>query len=193
MKLKLVTFLAASSLTLLSCSNEYNVEVDEIEHVDRISSCIDEFKVDFADEVEKLRSIKTRSIEIDNDEYDLLVDSVGNVIIADLLPASSQLMSELGLKETDFTEIEKEYGIPSDFMKVYLAMGIMEVSESPNTRASLEEAVGCAIFGAGYKTFIEGGAKVVLRKCAQQAAKKLIPYIGWGWWAAETAACLARL
>ena len=57
--------------------------------------------------------MKTRSMEFDNnDEYDLFVDSIGNEIIADLLPSSIQLVREIGLEEADFIEVEKEQGIP---------------------------------------------------------------------------------
>lgn len=195
MKYKLVTFLIASSLALLACSHEMNnAEVDNTEHAEKFYSCLGEFKSNFSSETEKLKKIKTRSMEFDNnDEYDLFVDSIGNEIIADLLPSSIQLVREIGLEEADFIEVEKEHGIPSDFMKVYLALAIMEEEGMSNTRVGAEDVASCIAFGIGYKEIMEGGAKLALRKFATKAARKMVPYIGWGWWATETAACLARL
>ena len=171
-----------------------NAEVDNTEHAEKFYSCLGEFKSNFSSETEKLKKIKTRSMEFDNnDEYDLFVDSIGNEIIADLLPSSIQLVREIGLEEADFIEVEKEHGIPSDFMKVYLALAIMEEEGMSNTRVGAEDVASCIAFGIGYKEIMEGGAKLALRKFATKAARKMVPYIGWGWWATETAACFARL
>ncbi len=195
MKYKFITFLIASSLALLACSHEMNnAEVDNTEHAEKFYSCLGEFKSNFSSETEKLKNMKTRSMEFDNnDEYDLFVDSIGNEIIADLLPSSIQLVREIGLEEADFIEVEKEHGIPSDFMKVYLALSIMEEECMANTRVSLEDVVSCATLGLGYKEIMGIGAKLALRKFATKAARKMVPYIGWGWCAAETVACLARV
>lgn len=195
MKYKLFTFLIVSSLALLACSHEMNnAEVDNTEHAEKFNSCLGEFKSNFSSETEKLINLKTRSMEIDdNGEYDLFVDSIGNENIADLLPSSIRLEHEIGLKEEDFKEIEKEYGFPSDFMKVYFALGIMEEMNISSTRASVEDVTSCVITGYGYKEFVGGGAKLALRKFATKAAKKIVPYIGWGWWVTESVACLARL
>lgn len=195
MKYKLVTFLVTSSLALLACSHEMNnTYVDNTEHAEKFYSCLGEFKSNFSNETEKLKNMKTRSLEFDNnEEYDLFVDSIGNEIIADLLPSSIQLVHQIGLEEADFIEVEKEHGIPSDFMKVYLALAIMEEEGMSKTRVSAEDVVSCAAFGVGYKGIMEGGAKLALRKFATKAARKMVPYIGWGWWATETVACLARL
>lgn len=195
MKYNLYTLLVVSSLALLSCSHELNtLEVDNTEHAVKFDSCLNEFKLNFSSETEKLKNMKTRSMKIDNnEEYDLFVDSIGNEIIADLLPSSIQLMREIGLEEADFIEIERELGIPSDFLNVYFALGIMEEMNKPKTRANAEDVASCVVLGLGYKQLVEGGARLALRKCAGKAARRMIPYIGWGWWAAETAACLSRL
>lgn len=196
MKHKLFAFFFISSLVLFSCSHNVNDTGDDVtitEHVENFSACLKKFNAAFSEEASKMRGMRTRSLEIENnEEYDLYVDSIGNIIISDLLPSSTLLVSEIGLSETDFMEIEKEYGIPSCFMKVYFAMGIME-KETPQTRANAEDVVNCVIWGTGFKEIAEKGAKFALRKCASQVAKKLVPYIGWGWWATETAACLAKL
>ncbi len=195
MKYKFVMFLVGASLALLACSHDINnAEIDNSKNASDFYSCLNEFKINFSDETEKLKSLKTRSMEIsDNEEYDLFVDSIGNEIIADLLPSSVKLEHEIGLTEEDFKEIEKEYGFPSDFMKVYFALGIMEEMNISETRAGVEDVASCVITGYGYKEFVGGGAKLALRKFATKAAKKIVPYIGWGWWVTETVACLARL
>lgn len=190
-------FIFSFLLLLSSCSNEFDYTDNGKENnidVNKVNSSVSDFEREFSDVTSMLREARTRSEVLDNSDYDLLLDSIGNVIIADLLPTSTKLVYELGLKEADFDELEAEFGIPSDFIKVYFAMGVMEANKKYyNTRVTAEDIASCAIFGYGYKSLVEGGAKLALRKSVQQFAKKLIPYLGWGWWATETAACLARL
>lgn len=197
MKAVFIIFTISLLSFISSCSNGLdNIDTSKENSIDvnKVNSLVNDFEQKFSDEVDMMCNVKTRSVEINNTDYDLLLDSIGNVIIADLLPSSTNLVYELGLQDSDFEELETEYNIPSDFLKVYFAMGIMEANlKSFNTRAAPEDIATCVIFGYGYKNLVEGGAKLALRKSVQQFAKKLIPCLGWGWWAAETAACLARL
>lgn len=193
MKYFIGLFVVVSSLFVFSC----NSETDDSECRTNISNdfdvSIENFNVKFDQEIDKLKGVKTRSVDLENEKYDQELDSIGKIIVTDLLPTASRIMDCIGLGETDFEEIEREYDLPVEFMKVYFAMGIMEECHSFRTRANAEEIASCIVLGTGYKELVAGGAKLALKKCAQQLTKKAIPLLGWGWWAAESAACLARL
>lgn len=164
MKYNLIAFLIVSSLSVSSCShssNELYVDNFECFDSDNFHTCMNEFEMKFSAEVEKLKGIKTRSADTkieNNEEYDLYLDSIGDGIIAGLLPVSTQLMDEVGLSEADFKEIEDEYDISSDFMKVYFSLGVMEEINFRTSKANAEDVVSCVILGAGYKELIAGGA-----------------------------------
>lgn len=195
MKFSRILTLLAISLFLFSCSNTVELnEVDASGDAESVNFAINTFKSNFSTVVNThIKLDKTRLEISDADMYESYQDSIGNIVIADLLPSSTKLMEELGIEPSDFNEIDSLYGIPADFMSVYFAMGVMEASDSYTTRANAEDIVSCIALGQSYGAILGGGAKFALRKCAQQLAKRMVPYIGCGWAIAEAAACISRL
>lgn len=135
-------------------------------------------------------------------EMDSIMIKAGDEACEMLIEPSEKLLGIYGLTSKDFEEIAKEVAleegvdeIPLRELKCYSALALYEVylHEQPVTRANALDYVMCAATGESVANLGKLATKQVAKLAVKSLAKRLIPYVGWGWGVASAAYCISKL
>lgn len=186
MKIKFFLFVGLLVLTFSGCSQDSNVVQLSTEDNGTFLKELRSFKeqtkpiIDsLADKSFNYNTSSTRAMLLDNDTLDVLVKHLAQET-STLLEAS----------DIDTDSLYNEGGTER---LAYIGLILLDYEKSfsnVQTRASIGE---CVLRGAGLGdlTVRTLERKAVLRIVIKAGLKRVVPYVGWGLFLGETAACLA--
>lgn len=174
-------------LTMVSCSNnDSELETTEsyvedadmkfISDVHQFSNDVTELLLKMAEKSNNYNSYSTRSMHLD--------EEIMNNYVSDLANSTQTFLIENGIEMNDLDSLDEG-------RMAYVGLMLVDYDKIQNaTRASVGD---CVLRGAGLGELVGGkvmSRRTVMKMFIKAGLKRAVPYVGWGLFASETAACL---
>ena len=147
--------------------------------------------------------VSTRSAINEADGYasDSLMALAGRNLCIQLKAPTGELLNTFGLSDQLLLETYKEYvdslqdATSFEEYKFFTALTLYDIylTDKTQTRTDFVDIVSCVGVGTTVKELANLSTKQIAKFAAKKLIGRVIPGIGWGWAAATTAYCIARL
>ena len=190
MKYLIITLVGLYSLCLCSCNSEIEnfTETPQAENAPAFHQELQVFGIQTKATIDSLAEKSFNYNTVSKEKQKLDEDSLANLVTT-LAEETEFFLKDNDMNVDSVKQVLNKEQIAYvglmllDYEKIYLA-------QENGSRASIGD---CVLRGAGIGELVARGVskRIVMRVMIKAAMKRCVPYIGWGLFLGETAACLA--